>query len=362
MALASMRVSINLTDAFRELVQIGIALTSERDLSTLLERILTEARRFTHAEAGTLFLREDDQLQFAVVQNDRLARGLGEEAAKNKLQAEPLKLTEMSLAGYVALTGEIVNVPDTYTIPSDRPYGFNAAIDARFDYRTQSALVVPLQDPSGTIVGVLELTNALDESDGVVPFDAEYESLVRSLASQAAVAIRNARLEDLSFKDALTDVYNRRYFMVRIEEESKRHTRFSEPVSLVLLDLDRFKDVNDRFGHRAGDEALKEVARLLQRHSRNFTVVTRYGGDEFAILLVNTAKAGAITYAERIREMVEQHEFAHGPVTVSLGVASLPEDAENGDDLVHAADKAMYEAKRLGRNRVATLLAPSQRR
>jgi len=142
---------------------------------------------------------------------------------------------------------------------------------------------------------------------------------------------------------------------VRIEEESRRHLRFAEPVSLVLLDLDRFKDVNDRFGHRAGDEALREVARLLQKHSRNFTVVTRYGGDEFAVLLVNTAKAGAVAYAERIREVIEQHEFAHGIVTVSLGVASLPEDAASGDDLVVAADKAMYEAKRLGRNRVAVV-------
>jgi diguanylate cyclase (GGDEF)-like protein len=352
---ANMSFSINLTEAFRELVQIGIALTNERDLATLLERILTEARRFTHADAGTLFLRENDELRFAVVQNDRLARQLGEPEMKRRLQAEPLKLSELSLAGYVAIMGEVVNIPDTYTIPPDRPYTFNPLFDARCDYRTRSALVVPLQDPAGNVFGVLELINAIDEAGCVVPFEMEYETLVRSLASQAAVAIRNARLEDLSFKDALTGVYNRRYFMVRIEEEWKRHSRFAEPVSLVLLDLDRFKDVNDRFGHRAGDEALKEVARLLQKHSRNFTVVTRYGGDEFAVLLVNTPRAGAVTYAQRIREVVARHAFAHGSVTVSLGVASLPEDAANSDDLVVAADKAMYEAKRLGRNRVAVL-------
>src|SRR2546427_183236 len=302
-----MSLAINLTEAFRDLVQIGIALTSERDLSPLLNRIMAEARRFTRAEAGTLFLRENDELHFAVVQNDRLSRRLGEAEMQRLLQAEPLKVSDLSLAGHVAMMGEVVNIPDTYTISPDRPYNFNPLFDARCDYKTRSALVVPLQDPAGHIFGVLELINALDKTGCVVPFDIEYEALVRALASQAAVAIRNARLEDLSFKDALTDVYNRRYFVVRIEEESRRHLRFAEPVSLVLLDLDRFKDVNDRFGHRAGDEALREVARLLQKHSRNFTVVTRYGGDEFAVLLVNTPKAGAVAYAERI--LIEARRF-----------------------------------------------------
>src|SRR5437867_4245107 len=344
--------SLNLTQAFKDLVQIGIDLTSEQDLSTLLERILTEARRFTRAEAGTLFLREGDQLSFSVVQNDRLARELGLEEMRRRLQSDPLNLKELSLAGHVALTGDILNLHDTYMIPSDRPYAFDTSVDARLNYRTQSVLVVPLQDPSGNILGVLELINALDRGR-VVPFDSQYESLVRSLAAQAAVALRNARLEDLSFKDALTDVYNRRYFTIRIEEEFKRHSRFGEPLSLALADLDHFKEVNDRFGHRAGDEALRNVAQLLVKHSRSFSIVTRYGGDEFAIILVNTAKGGGVTYADRIRRVIEQHNFAHTPVTVSLGVASIPEDATNVDDLIVAADQALYDAKRTGRNRVA---------
>jgi len=201
-----MSLAINLTEAFRDLVQIGIALTSERDLSTLLNRIMAEARRFTRAEAGTLFLRENDELHFAVVQNDRLSRRLGEAEMQRLLQAEPLKVSDLSLAGHVAMMGEVVNIPDTYTISPDRPYNFNPLFDARCDYKTRSALVVPLQDPAGNIFGVLELINALDKTGCVVPFDIEYEALVRALASQAAVAIRNARLEDLSFKDALTDV------------------------------------------------------------------------------------------------------------------------------------------------------------
>src|SRR4029434_3158757 len=140
-------------------------------------------------------------------------------------------------AGAGALTGDIPSLHDTYMIPPDRPYAFDQRVDARLSYRTQSILVVPLQDPAHNILGVLELLNTLDLGR-VVPFDSQYESLVRSLASQAAVALRNARLEDLSFKDALTDVYNRRYFTIRIEEEFKRHSRFGEPLSLALMDLD----------------------------------------------------------------------------------------------------------------------------
>jgi len=343
---------LNLTQAFRDLVQIGITLTGEQDVATLLDRILTEARRFTRAEAGTLFLRDGDLLHFSVVQNDKLAKELGQEEMRRRLQVEPLSLRELSLAGHVALTGDILNLHDPYMIPPDRPYAFDPRSDTRLSYRTQSILVVPLQDPAHNILGVLELINAL-ERGRVVPFDSQYETLVRSLASQAAVALRNARLEDLSFKDALTDVYNRRYFAVRMEEEFKRHCRFGEPLSLALVDLDHFKEINDRFGHRAGDEALRDVSQLLVKHSRSFSIVTRWGGDEFAIILVNTSKTGGLTYAERIRNVIELHRFTHAPITVSLGVASLPEDATTIDDLIVAADRALYDAKRLGRNRVA---------
>lgn len=346
---------VDLVQLLKELIQIGIALTGERDLSLLLERILLEARRFTRAEGGTLFLREGEQLRFAVVQNDLLARRLGELEMRQRLQAEPLPLNETSLAGYVALTGEVLNLPDVYEIPPDQPYTFNREFDAKLGYRARSVLVIPLKDPAGNILGVLELLNALDEGNEVVPFDPDYEDLVRSLASQAAVALRNTQLEDLSFKDGLTGVYNRRHFMLRLEEEAKRHARFRQPVSLVLIDLDHFKEINDQFGHGAGDEALKALSQILLKHSRGFTVITRYGGDEFAVLLVDTPKAGAVAYAERIRGIVEGSAFGHGPLTISLGVASLPDDGTSGTDLISTADKALYEAKRLGRNRVGVL-------
>jgi diguanylate cyclase (GGDEF)-like protein len=336
------------TERLKQLIAIGIALTSERDLGRLLERIVAEARHFTNAESGTLFLRDGDVLRFAVAQNDvRLERRGDRERQRS---AEPLKLTQASLAGYVALNGQLVNLPHAHHVTPGQPYALNGQPDAPVKDQTGSVLVVPLQEPKGDVIGVLQLINARDESGVVVPFAAELEGLVQALASQAAVAIRNARLEELSFKDPLTGVYNRRYFALRLEEESKRHTRFGEPLSLVLLDLDRFKTINDELGHRAGDDTLREAAQLIVTSSRSFSIVTRYGGDEFAVLLVNTPKAGALKYAQRIKDVVERHRFVHGPLTVSVGIASLPEDVMSSDDLVPAADRALYSAKRLGRN------------
>ena len=117
----------------------------------------------------------------------------------------------------------------------------------------------------------------------------------------------NARLKETSFKDEVTGLYNRRFFTLRLEEELSRYRRFNHPVSVVLLDLDGFKAVNDEFGHAVGDDTLREVAQILMKHSRGINVVSRYGGDEFAVLLVETSKAGARLYADRIREVVAKH-------------------------------------------------------
>jgi diguanylate cyclase (GGDEF)-like protein len=344
---------VELTRLLTELIQIGIALTSERDLGALLERIVAEARRFTRAEAGTLFLRDGELLRFTVVQNDALARRIGEREMRRRLQDEPLRIDQPSFAGHVAQTGDVISLADAYAAPTGRPFTFNRRLDAKTSYQTRSVLVVPLQDATGYVLGVLQLINALDGDGNVVPFDPGYENLIRALASQAAVAIRNTRLEELSFKDSLTEIYNRRYFKLRIDEESRRHLRFEQPLSLVFVDVDYFKAINDQFGHATGDEVLREVAQLLVNQSRSFTTVTRYGGDEFAIILVNTARAGARVYAERIRATIEGHAFGHGRATMSLGVAALPDDGTSADDLIVAADRALYDAKRLGRNRVS---------
>ncbi len=163
----------------------------------------------------------------------------------------------------------------------------------------------------------------------------------------------NARLKETSFKDEVTGLYNRRFFSIRLEEEMQRHRRFNHPVSVVLMDLDGFKAVNDELGHAVGDETLRDISQILMKHSRGINVVSRYGGDEFVVLLVETSKAGARLYAD---------PFSHGKrITASFGIASLPdEEAQTSEDLVRAADDALYAAKRAGKNQVATTDSPEK--
>ena len=165
----------------------------------------------------------------------------------------------------------------------------------------------------------------------------------------------NARLKEFSFKDEVTGLYNRRFFSIRLEEEVSRYRRFSHPVSVMLIDLDAFKDINDELGHGAGDETLRDMADILLKYSRGINVICRYGGDEFAVLLVETSKAGARLYADRIRQVLTTYPFANGRrVTASFGIAALPEDVEPAaEDLIRAADEALYAAKRAGKNRVS---------
>ena len=211
--------------------------------------------------------------------------------------------------------------------------------------------------------------------------------LVWILATQAAVALDNARLHEAIERQAITDgltgLYNCRYFYERLRQEFKRSVRYGVPLSLLMLDLDDFKLVNERFGRHAGDEVLCNVGRvLLKEIRRDVDLAARYGGEEFAVLLPNTPTVGALAagrretqsapraaltsrggdvaglVGERIRRCVEGTPLVSRPgarpaqVTVSVGVAMWPGDADDGEGLVAAADKALYLAKRLGKNRV----------
>lgn len=215
--------------------------------------------------------------------------------------------------------------------------------------------------------GIGELAERSDEVGTVMTsFTKMLETVERQAAEINSFAMRldaaykelestNARLKETSFKDDVTGLYNRRFFSVRLEEEMSRYRRFNHPVSLVLMDLDGFKAVNDEMGHVVGDETLRDIGQVLMKHSRGINVVSRYGGDEFAVLLVETSKAGARMYADRMRQLIATYPFSHSrPITASFGVASLPDDeASTSEGLIRAADEALYAAKRAGKNQVA---------
>lgn len=173
------------------------------------------------------------------------------------------------------------------------------------------------------------------------------------------VAVYEKTLLEMNMKDGLTGVYNRRYIENRLKDEFGRYKRGSAPFSLIMLDIDFFKKINDSYGHQCGDFILKSISLSLGAAIRRTDILARYGGEEFACLLPETDIDGAAHLAEILRKKIESdgYSFQNSPVkvTISLGVAELSEDMESPDVLVRKADEALYEAKRAGRNRVVAL-------
>ena len=162
----------------------------------------------------------------------------------------------------------------------------------------------------------------------------------------------NSKLSELATVDALTQLRNRRAFEERLEDETRRWRRHGSDVSLVMLDIDHFKEFNDTYGHPKGDEVLRAVGRLLRRSLRSSDFPTRFGGEEFAIILPNTDRAGSLVVAEQLRRAIEQAVWEDRPITASVGVATLSEEISTSEELVDFADRALYRSKQAGRNRV----------
>jgi diguanylate cyclase (GGDEF)-like protein len=215
----------------------------------------------------------------------------------------------------------------------------------------------------GAIIGLDRLASAREPRMTVGMLRA-----VRVLLEPASVALDNAlllkRAEALSVTDDLTGLYNSRYLNAVLRRETKRASRSGRPLSLLFIDLDGFKAVNDTHGHLFGSRALVEAAAVIRSSARETDVVARFGGDEFALILPDTGGEGAFAVGERIRERIASYTFLESDalairLTASVGVATLPDVAASAEELVQAADKAMYAVKDSGKNGILAAIAPA---
>jgi diguanylate cyclase (GGDEF)-like protein len=226
----------------------------------------------------------------------------------------------------------------------------------------EKSLVIPgpIEIPityRNSIIGVLVVE---DDTPGRIWQDEEV-LMVKTVSDQLAVAISHARLfhqvQTQAMTDALTELFNHRYFQEQLDREMKIADRNNDKLSLILLDLDHLKRINDTHGHRAGDAALCHAAQVMQATVRDIDICARYGGEEFVIILPHCEREDAINVAERLREAIASkpvHKI--GQVTASIGVATYPTATNTKEELIEMADRAMYLAKAAGRNRVRTLM------
>jgi diguanylate cyclase (GGDEF)-like protein len=204
------------------------------------------------------------------------------------------------------------------------------------------------------VIGIFAITS---QRPGA--FDQQHLEFLRMLGSQAAVSIADAKLHDevnrLATTDGLTGVANHRRFQERLNDEFERQAREAGRFTLIMIDVDHFKKINDRFGHPAGDRVLSQIAAVLVKTVRKIDVVARYGGEEFAVILLNSGPKESLQLAERIRKAVEGLSLMINgeplKITISLGMAVYPDDAPDRQTLIERSDRALYTAKNGGRNR-----------
>jgi diguanylate cyclase (GGDEF)-like protein len=324
------------------LIEIGKALTSTLELENVLTLIMDHASRLLKTEAWSLLLRDERSGELTVeITYSPVAKTL-----------KGMKVPSgHGIAGWVAEHGEALVIADV-----SEEERFSDYFDKASSFTTKSALCVPVCSKHH-VLGVIELLNGPSEK----VFKKADLQILSTIADYAAIAIENARnfmrISELAITDDLTGLYNGRYLHILIEEEIDRVHRFGGKLSLIFIDLDYFKKVNDSCGHLVGSRTIAEVGKLIKDNVRKISKSARYGGDEFVIVLPNTGKSGAVTLANKLRELFRDYDFRDDKdvpfrLTASFGIATFPDDAQSKDDLIRMADRAMYRVKETSRDAV----------
>lgn len=307
---------------------------SEDELGGVLKKMLSTIREMVSADFGAIYL-VDEGLRDSI---DRISDGS---------PAVSDRFAPSLVDRWVLDEGFCVHVPNLARGHELKQYSDGGSF--------ASLVVMPLKS-RGKNYGLLEVW-----SKRPAHFTTDDLGFLALLALLAAGMIRNAEhLETLIFRDPLTHVYNRGFMEDQLLREIERYKRTNEPVAFLLADVDNFKQVNTRFGHPVGDLVLAAIGHLLEDKVRQIDVVSRYGGDEFGIILPDTITDHAEVTAERLRSVVEDHDFtaacpelADMTITISVGGAICPDDAVTKENLIERADRALAEAERAGKNRVA---------
>jgi diguanylate cyclase (GGDEF)-like protein len=323
--------------------ELGKALTSSLQLDQVLRTIMEKIDEFLRPDNWSLLLLDEakQELYFELV--------VGK--ASPSLKDVRIKIGQ-GIAGWVAQNGETVVVPDTA-----KDTRFFGQVDEKTKTETQSIVAVPVKFRD-TCLGVIELINCMGP-DG---FDNRDLKLLEALADFAAIALENARhvkrIHELTITDDCTTLYNARHMGFILDTEIYRSQRYNYEFSLVFIDLDHFKQVNDTHGHLVGSRLLAEIGNALKNKCRLIDFAFRYGGDEFVLLLPQTSKESALNVARRLHKMIRESKWLESEglnikVTTSLGVASYPADSRSKEGLLHLADEAMYLVKNSSRDSVA---------
>jgi diguanylate cyclase (GGDEF)-like protein len=325
-----------------------VAMISELSLvgnrRDLYKQLLEMSAELLTATSGSLMLLHETEGTLKI----ETAKGMTPSLAKNMSVAYG-----EGIAGQVAKSGFPMLVND---IERDS----RVATKNRPRFKTKSFISLPLE-ANDRLIGVLNLA---DKEHGVNFTEADL-NLVQTFTGHAVLMIDRAatlekagKFEQLAITDPLTGLYNRRFFEDRLLEEFSRGERQQQTFCIIMADLDNFKIYNDLCGHLAGDNALRKTAEILRRSGREMDVVTRYGGEEFCLILPGTGKKESVFVGERIRRAIEAESFpgeSHlplGRLTTSIGIATFPADGVTINELIHAADLALYSAKQSGRNRL----------